>query len=123
LPLSAADVAGADAWHERLVRYYRYFGFEPVYTVGGNGLADWPHLLVWGGEGTRMDADVAKMLRKWTPAIRRSAAAAAAAKESAGGRQGGSPTASAVGSASAAAAAAEGQGDAGGGSSQVGSSS
>ncbi|KIY95148.1 hypothetical protein MNEG_12813 [Monoraphidium neglectum] len=60
-----------DAWHERLVRYYNFFGFEPVVRVGGRGLADLPHLLVWGGEGTRMDADVAAMLGKWGPSIRR----------------------------------------------------
>lgn len=60
-----------DAWHARLVRYYSFFGFEPVCTVGGKGLADIPHMLVWGGEGTRMDADVAAMLRKWGPLLRR----------------------------------------------------
>ncbi|PNH08069.1 hypothetical protein TSOC_005422, partial [Tetrabaena socialis] len=63
-----------DAWHERLVRYYSFFGFKAVRKVGGNGLSDLPHLLVWGGEGTRMDADIATMLKKWTPALRRSAA-------------------------------------------------
>eukprot|EP00775_Hariotina_reticulata_P011133 gene11133-11286_t len=61
-----------DSWHERLVRYYRYFGFKPVCKVGGNGFfADVPHLLVWGGEGTRMDADICAMLAKWTPALRK----------------------------------------------------
>lgn len=44
---------------------------------------DLPHLLVWGGEGTRMDADIGAMLRRWTPALRKQAgegwAAAAAA--------------------------------------------
>ena len=64
----------SDAWHARLVRYYSFFGFEPVRTVGGNGLSDLPHLLVWGGEGTRMDADVGAMLRRWGPAIRRGGA-------------------------------------------------
>ena len=64
----------SDAWHARLVRYYSFFGFEPVRTVGGNGLSDLPHLLVWGGEGTRMDADVGGMLRRWGPAIRRGGA-------------------------------------------------
>ncbi|GFR44528.1 hypothetical protein Agub_g5798 [Astrephomene gubernaculifera] len=59
-----------DAWHERLVRYYSYFGFRPVGRVGGNGLRDVPHLLVWGGEGTRMDADIQALLRRWSPALR-----------------------------------------------------
>jgi len=65
----------ADAWHARLVRFYKYFGFVPVHTVGDRGFfTDLPHLLVWGGEGTRMDADVAVVLRRWTPALRRSPA-------------------------------------------------
>jgi hypothetical protein len=118
-----------DAWHERLVRYYSYFGFTPVCKVsegarrrhwrpgpdsckrgtaralthtccwsapfgtkqvGGRGFfQDVPHLLVWGGEGTRMDADVDAALRRWTPALRKSivpkqqpAAAAAATGDS-----------------------------------------
>jgi len=57
--------------HARLVRYYSYFGFRPVLSVGGNGLADLPHLLVWGGEGMRMDADVGAMLARWSPALLR----------------------------------------------------
>jgi hypothetical protein len=61
-----------DAWHERLVKYYGRFGFVPVRVVTGGRIADVPHLLVWGGAGTRMDADVAGMLKKWTPAIRKS---------------------------------------------------
>lgn len=59
-----------DSWHERLLRYYSYFGFKRVRSVGDNGLRDIPDLLVWGGVGTRMDADVESMLRKWTPAFR-----------------------------------------------------
>ena len=60
----------ADSWHARLVRYYSYFGFEPVAEVGGGELSDLPHMLVWGGAGTRMDANIPKMLAKWTPAFR-----------------------------------------------------
>ncbi|KAF5828350.1 hypothetical protein DUNSADRAFT_17749 [Dunaliella salina] len=60
-----------DAWHARLVKYYSYFGFKPVAVVGGNSpLSDIPHMLVWGGVGTRMDADIPGMLAKWTPAFR-----------------------------------------------------
>uniref|UniRef100_A0A7S3QNX9 Uncharacterized protein n=2 Tax=Dunaliella tertiolecta TaxID=3047 RepID=A0A7S3QNX9_DUNTE len=60
-----------DAWHARLVKYYSYFGFKPVAIVGGNSpLSDIPHMLVWGGVGTRMDADIPGMLAKWTPAFR-----------------------------------------------------
>ncbi len=52
------------------MRYYSHFGFRPVRVVGGGGLADLPHLLVWGGAGTRMDADLAATLRRWSRAIR-----------------------------------------------------
>lgn len=61
-----------DAMHARLVRYYSRFGFRPVLEVTGGRLADLPHMLVWGGAGTRMDADVSEMLERWTPAIRNS---------------------------------------------------
>ncbi|BDA49623.1 hypothetical protein COCOBI_14-2430 [Coccomyxa sp. Obi] len=61
-----------DAWHKRLVRYYSYFGFRRVRAVGDNGLRDLPDLLVWGGVGMRMDADIEELLRRWTAAIRRS---------------------------------------------------
>jgi hypothetical protein len=45
--------------------------------VGGRGfLQDLPHLLVWGGEGTRMDADIDEALGRWTPALRQSAQSA-----------------------------------------------
>jgi hypothetical protein len=47
--------------------------------VGGQGFfKDLPHLLVWGGEGTRMDADITKALQRWTPALRQSRAKAQA---------------------------------------------
>ena len=55
----------ADHAHERLKRYYtRLFGFQAVREVGGGNLTDLPHLLVWGGVGTRMDGDIEAMLRK-----------------------------------------------------------
>lgn len=58
--------------HARLVRYYSRFGFQPVLEVTGGKLSDLPHMLVWGGVGTRMDADLYDMLHRWTPAIRNS---------------------------------------------------
>lgn len=60
--------------HARLVRYYSRFGFRPEVVVTGGRLGDLPHMLVWGGAGTRMDADVEEMLARWTPAIRNSRA-------------------------------------------------
>ena len=72
-----------DDWHTRLVKYYSYFGFKPVTVVGDGGLSDLPHMLVWGGAGTRMDADISRMLGKWTPALRRTLKEAANKQEAA----------------------------------------
>lgn len=58
-----------NAYAPRLVAYYRRLGFVPVKTVGGGALSDLPDLLVWGGPGTRMDADVAPLLARWTKAV------------------------------------------------------
>jgi hypothetical protein len=38
--------------------------------VTGGKLSDVPDMLVWGGAGTRMDANVYEMLERWTPIIR-----------------------------------------------------
>ena len=64
----------ADYQHKRLVKYYTFFGFDFVKEVGDNGLADLPDQVAWGGVGTRMDADVVRMLSKWTPTLRKKAA-------------------------------------------------
>ncbi|GLC38882.1 hypothetical protein PLESTB_001714300 [Pleodorina starrii] len=105
-----------DAWHERLVRYYSYFGFRTVCKVGGNGLADVPHMLVWGGEGTRMDADIEEMLRRWTPALRSQAAAAAAATAATAAAEAVSGIAAGAGGDGSEAAGGGGGGGSGGGS-------
>lgn len=60
----------ADAIHARLCKYYRRMGFVAVREVGGNGLPDLPHQLVWGGVGTRMDADIGSFLQRWSGPIR-----------------------------------------------------
>eukprot|EP00241_Pyramimonas_parkeae_P011055 CAMPEP_0114229848 /NCGR_PEP_ID=MMETSP0058-20121206/3140_1 /TAXON_ID=36894 /ORGANISM="Pyramimonas parkeae, CCMP726" /LENGTH=236 /DNA_ID=CAMNT_0001340979 /DNA_START=8 /DNA_END=718 /DNA_ORIENTATION=- len=60
-----------DRWHARLVRYYSRLGFHAVREVGDNGLSDLPHLLVWGGAGTRMDADIELLIERWSNALRR----------------------------------------------------
>ena len=54
---------------KKLVRYYQRFGWEPVYEVTGK-IVDLPHMLVWGGAGMRMDADVDALMRRWAKAIR-----------------------------------------------------
>ena len=56
--------------YRRLVRHYERLGFRSVREVGENGLSDLPHLLVWGGEGMRMDATIEELLEKWSPTIR-----------------------------------------------------
>ena len=68
----------------RLVRHYERLGFCAVREVGENGLSDLPHLLVWGGEGMRMDAEIKDLLEKWSPYLK---AQARLGMEEAGGPQ------------------------------------
>ena len=56
--------------YRRLVRHYERLGFIAVREVGENGLSDLPHLLVWGGEGMRMDAEIGDLLEKWSPYLK-----------------------------------------------------
>ena len=60
-----------NGYAQRLVSYYRRLGFVVVRTVGDGGWQDIPDLLVWGGVGTRMDADIATMLTRWSGALTR----------------------------------------------------
>ncbi|XP_020677517.1 uncharacterized protein LOC110096085 isoform X1 [Dendrobium catenatum] len=53
------------AFHSRLVRFYTRMGFRAVHEVDGSSMVDLAHMLVWGGRGTRMDADIENLLRKW----------------------------------------------------------
>ncbi|KAJ4834940.1 hypothetical protein Tsubulata_047375 [Turnera subulata] len=52
-------------YHAKLVRFYSRIGFKAVHEVTGSTMGDLAHLLVWGGVGTRMDADVEELLIKW----------------------------------------------------------
>jgi hypothetical protein len=61
----------SNEYAERLVTYYRRLGFTAVRSVGSNGWRDVPDLLVWGGVGTRMDADIPSMIDRWSRAISR----------------------------------------------------
>ena len=61
----------ADYQHARLVKYYARLGFEEVVEVGNRGLADLPHLLVWGGAGTRMNINPEQFLCRWMPVLQR----------------------------------------------------
>lgn len=49
----------------QLVRFYTRIGFKAVVEVTGSSLGDFAHMLVWGGVGTRMDANLEELLIKW----------------------------------------------------------
>ncbi|MED6134115.1 hypothetical protein PIB30_034430 [Stylosanthes scabra] len=55
----------SDLYHSKLVRFYRRLGFREVYQVSGSSIGDIPHMLVWGGVGTRMDACIQQLMFKW----------------------------------------------------------
>ncbi|KAG5526328.1 hypothetical protein RHGRI_032569 [Rhododendron griersonianum] len=48
-----------------LVKFYKRIGFRAVREVTGSSLGDLLHMLVWGGIGTRMDANISELLRKY----------------------------------------------------------
>lgn len=52
-------------YHAKLVRFYTRMGFKVVHEVDGSSIGDLAHMLVWGGRGTRMDADIQELLAKW----------------------------------------------------------
>lgn len=52
-------------YHSKLVRFYTRIGFKAVVEVTGSSLGDFAHMLVWGGVGTRMDANLEELLIKW----------------------------------------------------------
>ncbi|CAI9762240.1 unnamed protein product [Fraxinus pennsylvanica] len=54
-----------DLYHLKLVRFYKRIGFRVVHEVTGSSLGDLGHMLVWGGVGTRMDANVEDLMIKW----------------------------------------------------------
>ena len=51
--------------HKRLVRYYKYAGFQFVKYVGDD-FQDIPDRMVWGGCGTLMKQDISVLMAKWT---------------------------------------------------------
>ncbi|GJN20411.1 hypothetical protein PR202_gb07786 [Eleusine coracana subsp. coracana] len=52
-------------YHDKLLRFYTRMGFKAVHEVDGSSIADLAHMLVWGGRGTRMDANIEDLLIKW----------------------------------------------------------
>ncbi|KAE9611686.1 hypothetical protein Lal_00011755 [Lupinus albus] len=58
-------------YHSKLVRFYTRLGFRPVYEVTGSSVEDFAHMLVWGGVGTRMDANVEQLMIKWCTRFRK----------------------------------------------------
>ncbi|KAF2913137.1 uncharacterized protein [Oryza sativa Japonica Group] len=59
-----------DLYHSKLVRFYSRMGFKTVHEVDGSSMIDLAHMLVWGGRGTRMDADIEQLLIKWSKRFR-----------------------------------------------------
>jgi len=59
-----------DETHRKLVLYYRRLGFRRVKEVTGESLGDVPDMLVWGGVGTRMNADIGEFLKKVSYKVR-----------------------------------------------------
>ncbi|KAI8532658.1 hypothetical protein RHMOL_Rhmol11G0230700 [Rhododendron molle] len=55
----------SDLYHSKLVKFYKRIGFRAVHEVTGSSLGDLSHMLVWGGIGTRMDANISELLVKW----------------------------------------------------------
>ncbi|KAF5444300.1 hypothetical protein F2P56_036786 [Juglans regia] len=55
----------SDLYHSKLVRFYTRIGFKAVHEVTGTTFGDYGHMLVWGGIGTRMDANVEELLIRW----------------------------------------------------------
>ncbi|KAK4768843.1 hypothetical protein SAY86_026993 [Trapa natans] len=55
----------SDLYHSKLVRFYTRIGFKAVHEVTGSTMGDLAHMLVWGGVGTRMDADIDELMVKW----------------------------------------------------------
>lgn len=55
----------SDLYHSKLVKFYKRIGFRAVHEVTGSSLGDLSHMLVWGGVGTRMDAEISDLLVKW----------------------------------------------------------
>lgn len=49
----------------QLVRFYTRIGFKAVHEVTGSSMGDLAHMLVWGGIGTRMDANIEELLVRW----------------------------------------------------------
>ncbi|MBA0591685.1 hypothetical protein Gorai_008690 [Gossypium raimondii] len=51
------------------IRFYKRIGFKAVHEVTGSTIGDMPHMLMWGGVGTRMDASIAELLVKWCSSL------------------------------------------------------
>lgn len=60
----------SEEYHKKLVRYYARLGWKPVHEVTGDSWRDYLHMLVWGGVGTRMDADLRELLGKWADTMK-----------------------------------------------------
>lgn len=55
----------SDLYHSKLVRFYSRIGFKAVHEVSASSIGDMGHMLMWGGTGTRMDANIEDLMIKW----------------------------------------------------------
>eukprot|EP01025_Chloroclados_australasicus_P003932 TRINITY_DN10939_c1_g1_i8.p3 TRINITY_DN10939_c1_g1~~TRINITY_DN10939_c1_g1_i8.p3 ORF type:complete len:238 (-),score=22.34 TRINITY_DN10939_c1_g1_i8:1414-2127(-) len=69
--LEILSINDYDYQAEKLLKYYQFFDFKVVKQVEGGSLGDLVDMVVWGGVGTRMDAEIEPALRKWGPILRR----------------------------------------------------
>ncbi|KAL3694497.1 hypothetical protein R1sor_008148 [Riccia sorocarpa] len=56
--------------HARLVKYYSRMGFKAMYELTEESWGDILDRVVWGGIGTRMDANCEELLRKWAKLLK-----------------------------------------------------
>ncbi|CAM6039153.1 unnamed protein product [Sphagnum compactum] len=63
------SINDADVYHTELVWYYSQLRWRAVYEVRGESWQDFVNVLVWGGVGTCMDADLPFLLAKWATTL------------------------------------------------------
>ncbi|CAK9205517.1 unnamed protein product [Sphagnum troendelagicum] len=63
------SINDSDVYHTELVWYCSQLRWRAVYEVRGESWQDFVNMLVWGGVGTCMDADLQFLLAKWATTL------------------------------------------------------
>jgi hypothetical protein len=63
------SINDGDVYHTELMWYYSQLRWRAVYEVRGESWQDFVNMLVWGGVGTCMDADLPFLLAKWATTL------------------------------------------------------